>query len=133
MTPLKSIEKIGKFSSVIHGGHQFPTSLTTHLLSLLTLSIITEFRILSSVKKHKIYFYFYFLLCKSPTARARCFLRGNNTQVKEYPNNPSHKCDYFHVDSLTLLLLHKKGKERQRKSHLHLLPPKWHHPIRNLV
>nr|DAX21315.1 MAG TPA: hypothetical protein [Caudoviricetes sp.] len=34
---------MGNFSSAIYEGHQFLISLTTHLLSLLTLSIISDF------------------------------------------------------------------------------------------
>ena len=63
MTPLKSIEKIGKFSSVTHGGHQFPTSLATHSLALLTFIIIADFKEKATGKIHKRKDFFRIVLC----------------------------------------------------------------------
>ena len=34
MTSPESIEKVGSFYTVTHGGHQFPTSLVTHYFPL---------------------------------------------------------------------------------------------------
>ena len=70
MTPPKSVEKIGKFSSVTHGGHQFPTSLTTHLLSLLTFIIIADFKEKAIGKMHKKKDFFRIVLCILTGARA---------------------------------------------------------------